>query len=64
MYTEAVTKVFRVHDQTLDLHGAKVTARQAGYDALSFNGDIYIRSEKKWHKTPFVIQDFVVGFNL
>ncbi len=59
-YTEGATKVFRVLDNSLGFHESKVLAHQAGYKALSFNGEIWIRFDRKWHLTPFLISDFVV----
>lgn len=60
-YTEGATKVFRVFDNSLDFHESKVLAHRAGYKALSFNGEIWVRYQRKWYLTPFLIHDFVVG---
>ena len=62
IYTEAVTKVFN-DSQGGDLCEVRTRAYKAGYEALSFNGVIYIAvgSGDAWVKTPFIVQDFAVS---
>lgn len=62
IYVEAVRKVFN-DPQGGDLGEVKTRAYKAGYDALSFNGVIYITvgDGSAWVKTPFIIQDFAVS---
>lgn len=62
-YTEAIRKVFDAPNQAgIDLRQMCKKAEAAGYKALNFNGEIWIRSGPNttiWSLSPFSIDDFV-----
>lgn len=63
-YTVGITKIFIATHNARDLTHAMTMAKSCGYDALCFNGDIYITSDKLgkernvWVKTSFRLVDF------
>ena len=61
LYVEAVTKVFQANFAGLHIDQVKDRAYEAGYEALTFNNEVYVKAEygNVWIKTPFVLSDFV-----
>lgn len=61
IYTEAATKVFRDF-QGGNLEEVKNRAYKAGYEAFSFNGEIYVSlaDQNAWIKTIFKIEDLTL----
>lgn len=65
MYTSGIRKIYTPPLTCESLVMAKHWADNSGYDALNFNGDIYVKAEggrvgRAWIKTPFRIIDFKV----
>lgn len=65
MYTSGIRKIFTPLKNVDGLTGVKLLAENSGYDALNFNGDVYVKTEggrvgRAWIKTPFRIADFTV----
>lgn len=62
MYTSGIRKVFTCLDISLELDDVADLAVKAGYHALNYNGDIYIRLTKEcWIQSPFRVSDFACG---
>lgn len=60
-YTKGIRKVFNsnVLPAGTEFNEIVRIVFKAGYEALVFNGDIYLVLEKDlWRKTPFRIDDF------
>jgi len=59
MYTEGIRKIFTFKNGG-DLDTARFAAEAAGYSALSFNGQIHVKTGKYpgWIATCFDIDDF------
>jgi len=62
IYTEGVTKIFR-NMQGYDLDECQDKAYKSGYEAMSFNGDIWVLSGNSyiWVRTCLRLQDFTVN---
>jgi hypothetical protein len=63
MYTCGIRHIF-TSKSAASLIEAKLQACDSGYEALNFNGDIYIKTEKeknKWVKSCFRVIDFTFG---
>ncbi len=62
MYTEGIRKIYTCRNITLKLHMIKSMAEAAGYNALTFNGHVFVRIESDdfngWLQTCFHITDF------
>jgi hypothetical protein len=58
MYTKGILKIFTVRTP-VKLVFIKSMAEAAGYDALAFSGDIYVKpDDEDWTLTCFSIEDF------
>lgn len=65
MFTSAILKIIIMDGHKEGLVGAKYDAHKLGYDAIAFNGNIYVKvhnkhCESRWTQTPFTIEDFKV----
>jgi hypothetical protein len=62
VFTKGVLKIF-INHQGFDIEEAKDKCFKSGYEALSFNGDIWVNLGVKdaWFKTPFTLSDFTGG---
>lgn len=62
MYTKGIRKIYCNHHAGLRLSIAETMAFHAGYQAMAFNGVIYIRVDNEdfsgWINTCFHITDF------
>lgn len=67
MYTRGIRKIFSYKGVSINQNTVEALAETAGYDALTFNGRIFVRVEMKvvdfdvgfrWVETCFQITDF------
>lgn len=62
MYTKAIRKVFTHNGFYGHIDHIIKLAEQAKFEALSHNGEVYIKTEdKKWVISPFSLSDFEVN---
>ena len=62
MYTKGIRKIYTSHTPAHKLHMIQAMAEGAGYDALAFNGYIFIRILSEdftgWVNSCFRVTDF------
>jgi len=62
MYTKGIRKILACNDFGRSINYACEVAEKAKYDALCFNGQIFIKTANTgWVSTPFIISDFEVS---
>ena len=67
MYTGGIRKIYTPPSHSGKLIDAKHWADDSGYEAFTFNGDVYVKVEnsrvkRAWCKSPFRVSDFAVSF--
>lgn len=58
-YTDGIDKIYRNNVAGIEKTEVFKQARKAGFDAVTFNGQIYVMtSTNTWVLTPFTLDDF------
>ena len=59
MYTEGIRKIYSCQIGIGHIDKICILAEEAGYKALTWNGQIYVKvKDDAWLKTEFTIDDF------